>query len=256
MRVIIYPYKMESRSAIRLQTYIREEGVECLRVYADGEYRPRSSDLIIGWGSGNTPRWASSAQHWYNRSNKILNSVNKLTSFNLFARGNVPHVPYTTRKSDVVQWYREGSQAVLRHEVEGRDGEGLEIVPTIYDFWDKEAPLYTKFIPNTTEYRIHVFKNTVIDIQQKRPRDGVREVNQNVRTTSGGWGLYRGNVHCPQVCQNAAIAAVRALGLDFGAVDVLATAHSAYVLEVNTAPELTEICTEKYGDTIMSHARG
>jgi len=252
---------MESKSAIRLQEYINREieensydGVECIRVYPDRHYIPRPNDLIVGWGSGNTPNWAgrASGTRWFNKSGDIAKAVNKLTAFQLFTAGNVPTVPYTTRARDVVEWYRAGSKAVLRQNLEGRDGDGVEIVPTIYDFWDKSAPLYTKFIPNTTEYRVHVFNN-IIDIQQKRPRDNARTVNQEVRTTSGGWGLYRGNVNCPAVCQNAAIAAVRALGLSFGAVDVLATAHSAYVLEVNTAPELTEICTEKYGDTILQY---
>lgn len=256
MRVVIYPYKMESKSAIRLQEYIQGEGVECIRVYPNRNYTPRQDDVIVGWGSGNSPTWAGRASNtrWFNKSKDIIKAVNKLGSFELFARGNVPTVPYTTNAAEVVEWYRSGSKAVLRHELEGRDGDGVEILNTIYDFWGKSAPLYTKFIPNTTEYRVHVFNNTVIDIQQKRPRDNARTVNQEVRTTSGGWGLYRGNVHCPAVCQNAAIAAVRALGLTFGAVDVLATTHSAYVLEVNTAPELTEICTEKYGDTVLQYA--
>lgn len=259
MRIILYPYQFKSKSAMRLQEYIRGEGAECLRVHPDGEYRPHRGDYIVGWGSGHWPTWRGAAIRssvsWKNKSDAIATAVNKLSSFTKFAGQNVPVVPFTTNKRDVVEWYRNGAKAVLRHEVEGRDGEGLEIVDNIYDFFSKEAPLYTKFIPNTTEYRVHVFGGTIIDIQEKRPRDGVRAVNPLIRTTSGGWGLYRGNVRCPQTAQAAAISAVRALGLDFGAVDVISTATASYVLEVNTAPELTEICTEKYGDTILHHAQ-
>lgn len=258
MRIILYPYKMKSKSAMRLQKYLLDEGVSCLRVYPDGEYTPRRDDLIVGWGAGNTPAWARSVRGTYlNKSGAVSAAVDKLLSFQKFARNEVSCVPFSVNKRDAVEWIKAGAKVVLRKTTEGRDGEGIDLVDNMYDFWDKEAPLYTKFISDTTEYRVHIFRGNVIDVQEKRPREGSRQINPLLRTTSGGWGLYRGNVRCPQVCQNSAITAVRALGLDFGAVDVLSAraGNAAHVLEVNTAPELTEICTEKYGDILINYAR-
>lgn len=261
-RVIIYPYKIGSKSAVRLQEYIDDAGMYCMRVYPDGDYAPRKNDLIIGWGSGNWPHWRDKAADvkakWYNKSDSICNAVNKITSFKKFKANDVPHPEFTDNKKVAANWMKQGSLIVVRSDTEGMDGKGLKIIDDIYDFFDITAPLYTKFIPQQNEYRVHVFNGNVIDLQIKRPRDGVQKVNERVRTTSGGWGLYRSNVNCPQECQNAAIRAVKALGLDFGAVDVVwqQGGKGAFVLEVNTAPELTEVCTEKYGDYIIKLAKG
>ena len=50
------------------------------------------------------------------------------------------------------------------------------------------------------------------------------------------------------------VAAVRSLGLDFGAVDVVERQNKAYVLEVNTAPGLVGTTLEKYVDAIREYA--
>ena len=52
----------------------------------------------------------------------------------------------------------------------------------------------------------------------------------------------------PEDCEKQAVAAVVALGLDFGAVDVVYNVkeQKAYVLEVNSAPGLSGTTLDKY----------
>lgn len=113
------------------------------------------------------------------------------------------------------------------------------------------APLYTKYYPKTHEFRVHVFRQTVpsgaslpgvpgvhgykvIDLTEKRNRvfegqpdmEAILKVNRIIRSHENGW------VHSHRITpmqpgdldkiKTASIRAVGALGLDFGAVDVLA----------------------------------
>ena len=103
---------------------------------------------------------------------------------------------------------------------------------------------YTRYLDAVKEYRIHVAcwmateddpDAAVICAQRKVPHDGQSFANWP-RTHRNGY-LY--HTFVPQdrehLLYSQAIQAVRALGLDFGAVDVLYSDEHYYVLEVNAA---------------------
>ena len=116
------------------------------------------------------------------------------------------------------------------------------------------APMYTKYIKKATEYRVHVFDGRVIDIQQKRKRQEVPndEIDYQIRNAVNGWVYCRDGIDCPDSVRMAAINAVAALGLDFGAVDVGWNTHddAACVYEVNTAPGLEGSTLDSYYEAI------
>ena len=90
----------------------------------------------------------------------------------------------------------------------------------------------------------------VVDIQRKaRKRDVADDaVNWQVRNLDGGFIFAReGVVEAPEASEEA-LKAVAALGLDFGAVDIMYNAreNKYYVLEVNTAPGLAGTTLEGY----------
>ena len=91
------------------------------------------------------------------------------------------------------------------------------------------ATHFQEFITAAHEYRAHIFMGLSIRISEK---DTAAPVGSRWYSTVKPTGDVR------QV-RTAAKAAVAALGLDFGAVDVLALEDGTpYVLEVNTAPGL------------------
>jgi len=106
-----------------------------------------------------------------------------------------------------------------------------------------EAPLYTKGIENTGEYRVHVFNGDVILYQKKSRRtdedDNVITAEgkeADVRNLSSNWVYRTGNLNRLERIEQLAISAIEALGLDFGAVDIIKDQDGyVYVLEVNTA---------------------
>ena len=73
------------------------------------------------------------------------------------------------------------------------------------------------------------------------------ESNPLIKNLDNGWVFCRTGISLPDDARNQAIAAVRSLGLDFGAVDVLYREREdkAFVLEVNTAPGLEGTTLER-----------
>jgi glutathione synthase/RimK-type ligase-like ATP-grasp enzyme len=109
------------------------------------------------------------------------------------------------------------------------------------------APLYTMGIHNHGEYRVHVFNGEVILYQKKsrRVNEETGEVvtaegeEADVRNLASNWVYRTGNLNRLERIEQLAINAVAALGLDFGAVDIIKDENGdVYVLECNTAPGL------------------
>lgn len=262
MRVRILPYKMGSQSASRLAEGLREAGVRCMKVYPDRAYRPRPDDVIINWGSSQPPRW-SSLMHDFplNPFHNTCGASNKLAAFNSMEEGEVSIPEFTTRWGQADDWMQQDRHTiVVRHKLIGHSGEGIEIVSHTEGVMDlPEAPLYVKYIKKSAEYRVHVFKGQVIDIQQKRKKRGVEndEVDYKVRSYANGWVFCRDDINPHASVSTEAINAVDSLGLDFGAVDVIWNNHhrKAYVLEVNTAPGLEGATVGKYVGAVVNFLR-
>lgn len=131
---------------------------------------------------------------------------------------------------------------------------------------------YTEYIEPYKEYRIHVFHGQIIIPQKKYFSEGYLAEKENseeiwadaqlIRNDEHGWRFYEmkdvNNV--PEAVRNASISAVDALGLDFGAVDVISYGRDengkrrASVLEVNTAPGLMNANLNIYADNLRSYA--
>ena len=254
-RVVIYPYKMNSNSAKMLQAAIREVGIPCVRVFEDGRYKPKETDLIINWGNPRMPRWEflHDGVNWLNDPDFVKVAANKLVTMLEFAEYGVRQPLFTTDFEEACNWVRSGLIVLARHILNGSGGRGIEIVvqDTEDDAEMPEAPLYVKYIRKIAEYRIHVFDGRVIDAQRKRKsREALanEEVNPRIRNHSNGWVFTRENCAPDGVVLALAVSAVSALGLDFGAVDIIVNREGVpYVLEVNTAPGLE-------GQTITSYA--
>lgn len=104
---------------------------------------------------------------------------------------------------------------------------------------------FTGLCYNESEFRVHIFGEEVIRVQHKVPR--VEGANQEIKNVDNGWGFR--NV-TPKSLENrlyvVARNAVTALGLGFGAADILYDGKEYRVLEVNTAPSLNDVGIERY----------
>lgn len=264
-RICIYPYKMSSRSAHKLQEALEEAGADSLLVYPDREYRPRATDLIIGWGSGDWPNWRLEALDvgatWLNMSDVISNSVNKIATFRFLNDAHISCPESTASYDTALGWLQQGSVVIARQETEGRDGSGLVIIRRPDDM--VSAGLYTKYKEKTEEFRVHVFQGRAFWGQIRAPiTDDSNKYFQAsphpmIRTSSNGWTLHVYNEDMPLICNRIAANAVQAIGLDFGCVDLgwlkgtTHTPESVQVYETNTSPEISDRTCSAYVDQIL-----
>lgn len=227
MRIRVYPYKQGSRSAASLAAAL---GGRVLRLEGS-RFRARANDVIINWGASRPTRECT-----FNGGG-TGEASDKLAAFAVMDAAGV-RVPRFWRTADEIPTEDVRWPVVCRTVLNGHSGRGIvmaasrdQLVP---------APLYVEYVPKQDEYRVHVVRGEVIAVQRKARRLEVEEPNWQIRNHANGFNFVREGVNPPEDVLTQSIMAIAALGLDFGAVDVVFNTrrNSAYVLEVNCAPGL------------------
>ena len=176
---------------------------------------------------------------YLNTPQAVNNASCKIRTFELLTAANVPTVPWTTDYEEALEWLTDSkTMVVARTLTRASSGRGAVFVDNPELLID--APLYTRYVKKQAEYRVNVAFGTIINIRQKRRRtDFEGEVDNLCRSHNNGWvfcseGVDKSN----ETLRSLGLSSIVALGLDFGAVDIIYNAHSNayYVLEVNSAP--------------------
>lgn len=232
----VFPYKMGSVGASAIA-----HGLGCLQIRSDGRYRPKAGHLIINWGNSHPPTsWAPRPDLTVlNNVANVARAINKIDTFHCLHAHGVKVPPFTIRKQEALGFFNDHGIVVCRTKIDGKGGNGIVIAHNPQELVD--APLYTRHVRHKNEYRVHVVNGKIIDFAQKKKRNGAEDVNILVRN-HGDWIFARNGIELPEPCSTAAIAAVSALGLDFGAVDIgyRVGDGKAFVFEVNTAPGMSD----------------
>lgn len=254
-RIVVYPYKMGSRSARELA---RDLGA--LRVYPDRAYRPRSGDFIINWGSSTIPIWYGRSQAvsraFLNKPESVAVASNKLRTFNQLQDRGVSIPDFTTDSLVADQWLEDGYTVYARTVLTGHSGNGVVVMRGDDEEPMVSAPLYVKGIENHGEYRVHVFRDEVISYQKKRRRvdDLPSQEDLDIRNLASNWVYTRDNLRRLERIETLARQAISALDLDFGAVDIIKDQDgNVFVLEVNTACGMDNRTKEAYLSTLRLH---
>ena len=170
----------------------------------------------------------------YNGRDAIIRAISKTETAKTLARAGIACIPWQDTPHDTFP-------QVQRIDGLSR-GRGITIHDSL-EHLDDPGPgrIYAPYIPHDREYRIHVVDQCPIHCLRKMPRDKDNPPqvwNRDNCTTR----------HAPKAaCRHVAAAAVAALGLDFGCVDILVDRDDhAHVLEVNTAPGLCRTSGEKW----------
>ena len=211
----------------------------------------KPNDILINWGSTKNWNWPKATR--LNDPPNVAIAANKATTFQELAwpHTHVMIVEYTESPAIAQLWSNEGFIVVARTKLTGHSGDGIIIV-------DKgepipEAPLYTKYIFKEKEFRVHVVGDKVIDTQRKIKDPDREVVTWKVRSHQNGFIYARNGILDDPNRDKLAVAAVNALGLHFGAVDIIQDkAGTYYVLEVNTAPGLEGQTVERYAEAFRN----
>lgn len=242
MKAFIYPYKKGSRSAKALAQAVDGKVIKL----ENSRFRSGPNKMVINWGNSNCIYTALNAYDC------VARAGNKLAAFAELEAADVPIPEYTRSVGDALGWR---TPFMARTKLTGHSGEGCYFVDTEQEdnqYIPPDAKLFVKYIKKKEEYRVHVFQGKVIDIQQKKKRNGFEDADFKIRSHQNGWVFARNDINPPDCVREHAIAAVAALGLDFGAVDIIWNQYyqKAYVLEVNTAPGLEGSTVEAYANAI------
>jgi hypothetical protein len=231
--------------------------------------RSTAGSLVVNYGTGHNPIFKLGDKSLVlNRPEVIHNAISKVKSHDLLRKAGVPTLEQTTVRSEASKWVQDGSGVLCRRDgLSG--GKGIVFIPK----GSKDCPVadfYTKYFAKTHEFRAHVVSGRLIDLTQKRLKNGMAKtdsaesVARIVRSLDNGW-IHAHEFHVAENTRKAiekvAVEAVAALGLDFGAVDILAKPNKKtpqgvpelVVCEVNTAPGLgNEVTLKAYVDALSN----
>lgn len=227
MKVRIVPYRPSSKSAKDLAIALSEK-----LGYKVWRGPPKYGFKNIFWGKPGHP------------------ATNKIATFEILKEKGISHVPYTTAKEDAQTWLQAGAPVFAR-TAGGQGGKNILVVLPGADL--PEAEMYTRYVKKKKEFRVHVVGEKVVAVQEKRKKSGV-VANPLIRSHANGWVFCFKDIVEPDGLRVLGLTAVRSLGLDFGAVDIIWNEHQnkCYVLEVNTAPGLCPTTTELYANEISA----
>lgn len=241
----IFPYKSGSKSAKDLAQAL---GVK--RIKREGsKFKGAAHKVVINWGNSKLPEELLKC-HVLNSPEAVSRASNKLSFFKAMAEVGVSIPRFTEDPQDVQGMLDNNTTVVARTILNGHSGAGIVLLKG--DVEIVKAPLYVEYVPKKEEYRVHVFGGEVVDVQRKARKKDVPDdkINWKVRNHANGFIFARGDAlgGVPADVTQQAIDAVKACGLDFGAVDVIYSDKQAkaYVLEVNTAPGLTGATLDGY----------
>lgn len=237
--------------------------------------RNTSGALVLNYGTSHSPNWVLGDKSIVlNPPEKVNLAISKVKAHEHFIQAGVPCLDQTVNREQATAWLQEGSAVLCRRDgLSG--GKGITFVPKGSQGDLPKSDFYAKYFPKTHEYRAHVFRGRLIDLTQKRLKNGHAKaesadaVSRIVRSLDNGWvhtheGLDLSGDRRKRL-EEAACSAISALGLDFGAVDLLLFVPDKgprkgtdvlAVAEVNTAPGLGNEATLKaYVDAITQFYR-
>lgn len=225
-------------------------------------FKGSSSKAVINWGRSSIDSTEILKCQVVNRPEAVARVSNKLAFYEMLDGKFDPDllVPWTKDLNTAISWLTKPEISVFaRTKLQGSGGEGIvELTKDDPESFVK-APLYTKYVPKSDEYRIHVMGGEIILSQRKglRQTDDAgnpvdpKQVNWKIRNLANGFVFVRSDVRPPEAVTKAALGVYPYLELDFYAADIIWNEKQgrAYVLEVNTAPGLS-------GSTIGDYVNG
>lgn len=197
---------------------------------------------LIRWGSRTFPA-VDIHGTVLNRAAAIERASQKLESLTLLKDAGVPVPDFDTDPEALVE---RAGYPILGRRLQHARATDVVLCLQRRDFRRQPRDYYVAYIPTNREYRLHVAGDEVIRVQGKF-LDVSQDYKPWVRNYATGHRFRAPRLRVHRTRLDAAVQAVNALGLNFGAVDlIVADDGSHYVLEVNTSPSCSPITGAAY----------
>lgn len=277
MKIYLFcPFK--SSGVVDLRDEIKAKGIDCLRI-KENHGQKFEHGPMFNWGAGNgtlPPLSKIVSGKLYNNEKAVSKSCSKTETHAALLESQVWTVAMTKDRNRALSWLGE-SRTVLARKNYGSNGQGINIIKPGDNL--PYADFYSRLFPSTHEFRVHVAFGKVIDVALKVKRSSAsweaaaKPYDEVVRNFEGGWRLshdFKWYALTGQADGDAlagerdalASNAIKAVGLDFGAVDMLANLDPNYggqrfvVCETNSAPAMElDRTLEAYATAFIAKAK-
>ena len=184
-------------------------------------------------------------------------SVDKLTQYKWFAENNIPTLEFTTDRQVVNAWLDNNHIVFGRKYLNASCGKGIMVIePDPLGEVFSDCPVYTKYKKKKREFRVHVFKDQVVNVTEKKRRkefDGERDTK--IRNLANGYVFVQSVENEPEGLRELALKAAGVSKSDFRGVDIgyNEKKDELFVIEVNSAPGIQGTNVQKYLDAIVNY---
>lgn len=189
------------------------------------------------------------------------NQVNKLSQYKWFKKNEISTFEFTTDPGVAQTWVNQGETVFGRETLIGSNGKGIVIFGSGPDDKKNITPceVYTKYKKKKREFRVHIFKDKVVSVVEKRKKHN-HEGHSDPRIRN----LANGYVFCQEVeltealrkkIEETALKASKVCakshfrGVDLGYNQAK---DDVFVIEVNSAPGIEGTNVTKYCDAILA----
>jgi hypothetical protein len=178
----------------------------------------------------------------------------KLHQYKFFRKNNLNFPWFSESKEIVTQMMQNGAiKAVLcRVLLQGQEGHGIVIADNSAELVD--APVYVQYQEKTLEYRVNLFRGKVVNVREKRRKNGFDGGEPRIRNVENGYVYCIPRGRIPPDVLTTAIQASRVTDSDVVGVDVAYNADNDehFIIEVNSAPSLEGVTVEDYAAAIIN----
>jgi len=178
---------------------------------------------------------------------KYGDQKDKIAQYSFFQNSGINALEFTTSKQEAMEW--EGT-VVCRTLTKASEGKGIVIAESPDEIIN--APVYTKYKKKKKEFRVHILRDTVVCVLEKRRKKGTVG-DTKVRNTANGYVFCSQDVIEPKGIRELALAASKVTTSDFKGVDIgwNEKKQELFVIEVNSAPGIEGSNVDKYVSAIV-----
>lgn len=169
----------------------------------------------------------------------------KIHQYQWFKDHSISALEFTTEIEVARKWAKK-AVVVCRKLLRASEGKGIVVATTPEEV--VEAPVYTKYIPKKKEFRVHIFKDQVVNVLEKRRKVGVYDGEARIRNCANGYVFCSGGVTEPDGLRALALSASKVTNSHFKGVDIgyNEKKNQLFVIEVNSAPGIEGSNVDKY----------
>lgn len=201
--------------------------------------------------------WRSTATKPKKKYFRYGDAVDKLQQYRWFQQQGLSALEFTTAKQEALDWLKEGFCVFGRKTLTGSSGAGIVVIEEPAQM--VPCLVYTKYKPKKREFRVHIFRNEVVAIVEKRKRSDWNEAsNPKIRNLANGYVFCQDVELTPELrtrIEVLGLAASKVCQSDFKGVDLAYNQKfdDLFVIEVNSAPGIEGTNVDKYVKAIQKY---